>query len=325
LQNFCRRHFARPSGVLHVSGKVRAQEVAMTPQERKLLDELFDRLASLENAPRDPDAVAAINDGLDRAPNALYPLVQSVLVQDEALKRADARIRELEDELGITPEQPEQRGSFLDSMRDNMSERRGASGSVPSVSGRSPWNKGPVLPPDSPWNKGPIETGRASWNTAQPSDAPWQAGGPGPQRAAPWNAAPGQQPGGPGGSFLGTAAAAAAGAIGGSLLTNGIRGLFGGQQGKAQAALDPSAGAAAPGSSGSLGGGNLAREAGLNDIGGSNRLAAHDNSSSSQRAGLFDDAAQGGVEDGQDIDDGTFGDDFAGDFGSDFGGGDDTA
>src|SRR5260370_41774951 len=73
---------------------------AMTPQERKLIDELFDRLASLENNPRDADAVRAINDGLRLAPNALYPLVQTALVQDEALKRADARIRELEDELG---------------------------------------------------------------------------------------------------------------------------------------------------------------------------------------------------------------------------------
>src|SRR5688572_30853476 len=80
----------------------------MTPQEQKLVADLFDRLATLESAPRDEGAVDAINAGLDRAPNALYPLVQSVLVQDEALKRADARIRELEAELGIEPEQPPQ-------------------------------------------------------------------------------------------------------------------------------------------------------------------------------------------------------------------------
>ncbi len=58
----------------------------MTPQERKLIDELFDRLASLENIQRDPDAVGAINDGLRNPPNALYPLVQTALVQDEALQ-----------------------------------------------------------------------------------------------------------------------------------------------------------------------------------------------------------------------------------------------
>ena len=65
----------------------------MTPQERQLVDDLFDRLARLETVPRDATAERAIADGLARAPHAIYPLVQAVLVQDEALKRADARIR----------------------------------------------------------------------------------------------------------------------------------------------------------------------------------------------------------------------------------------
>ena len=105
----------------------------MTPQERKLLDELFDRLATLENNPRDPDAVKAINEGLGRAPNALYPLVQSVLIQDEALKRANARIQELESGLGIQPGQPAQQPSFLDQMRDTLFAKPASQGSVPSV------------------------------------------------------------------------------------------------------------------------------------------------------------------------------------------------
>ena len=125
----------------------------MTPQELKLLDELFDRLASLESAPRDPDAVRAINEGLQRAPNALYPLVQTALVQDEALKQADARIRELEAELGIGQPQPPQQGGFLDSMRDTLMgkrEQQDQRGSVPSVrSGAAP-NTGPGTP-QSPW------------------------------------------------------------------------------------------------------------------------------------------------------------------------------
>src|SRR6185312_6436484 len=77
------------------------REDTMTPQERKLIGELFDRLETLEDDPRDDGAVAAINEGLERAPNAMYPLVQTVLVQDEALKRVDARIRALEQELGV--------------------------------------------------------------------------------------------------------------------------------------------------------------------------------------------------------------------------------
>ena len=68
----------------------------MTPQERQLMAELFDRLATLENTPRDPDAEAMIREGFRRAPNAAYALVQTVLVQDEALKAANNHIQQYE-------------------------------------------------------------------------------------------------------------------------------------------------------------------------------------------------------------------------------------
>src|SRR5436190_12061518 len=102
----------------------------MTPQERQLIEELFDRLARLEGQPRDPDAERAIADGLAHAPHAIYPLVQTVLVQDETLKMAEERIREL----GGDIEAPQQRG-FLDNVRDALlgpdPQRR--RGSVPEV------------------------------------------------------------------------------------------------------------------------------------------------------------------------------------------------
>src|SRR5258708_5816260 len=85
----------------------------MTPQERQLVAELFDRLASLERGPRDPDAERAIAEGFKSAPNAAYALVQTVLVQDEALKRANARIEELEAQ--FAGETPHEGGGFLDS------------------------------------------------------------------------------------------------------------------------------------------------------------------------------------------------------------------
>src|SRR5437763_13506957 len=40
------------------------QERPMTPQERELIADLFDRLAELEDQPRDPDAERAIAEGL---------------------------------------------------------------------------------------------------------------------------------------------------------------------------------------------------------------------------------------------------------------------
>ena len=83
----------------------------MTPQEQELVNELFDRLAKLESNPRDPDAGRLIADGLRRAPNAVYSLVQTALVQDEALKRANARIEELQAQ---TAGESQQQGGFLE-------------------------------------------------------------------------------------------------------------------------------------------------------------------------------------------------------------------
>jgi hypothetical protein len=107
----------------------------MTPQERQLVDDLFDRLAKLESAKRDPEAMSAIMQGLRNAPNAVYALVQTALVQDEALKRADARIQELEATLGMNNE-PARPAGFLDNMRNALFGRQEPPprpGSVPSV------------------------------------------------------------------------------------------------------------------------------------------------------------------------------------------------
>src|SRR3954464_14794005 len=120
----------------------------MTPQERQLIDDLFDRLAKWESAPRDPEAAAAIARGLQRAPNAAYALVQTVLVQDEALKRANARIEELQQQ-AQAPQQS-QSGGFLDTMRDSIfgSSSRGSVPNVPPPSQSRPvLNSGQAMPP----------------------------------------------------------------------------------------------------------------------------------------------------------------------------------
>src|SRR5579872_1745866 len=98
----------------------RQRRATMTPQEQQLVADLFDRLASLEGQRRDPDAERLIREGLGRAPNSVYALVQTVLVQDEALKRANARIEELEQAAAAPAESG---GSFLDSVRNMMGGR----------------------------------------------------------------------------------------------------------------------------------------------------------------------------------------------------------
>ena len=234
----------------------------MTPQERQLVDELFDRLAQLENAPRDADAERVIAEGLGRAPHAIYPLVQTVLVQDEALKRADARIREL---TGADANAASS-GGFLDNMRQVLTGR-GSGTSVPSVRG------GASTGPDSRWNSG------GAFSTTAPS---------------------------PGGSFLGTAAASAAGVIGGALLLNSISSMFGHHGSRAFAAEPPPSGS--PWDNNSAAGSDLARDAGLNDIGSASRGDA-------RPASLFDDGASDSTDLEDDVDSGV-------DFGDGFGGGD---
>ena len=235
----------------------------MTPQERELVTELFDRLATLENAPRDAEAERAIIEGLRRAPNAAYSLVQTALVQDEALKRADARIRALEAQLG--EDAAPQAGGFLDNMREALLGRREPQrGSVPSV--RPPAaSQEAAFAPAAAWRQGPA-----------------------------------------GGSFLGTAAAAAAGVIGGSLLLDGIRSMMGTHHGAFFA--DPAQGAVPPSPWDTGGGGNLAREAGIDDIG----------RDPNARSSLFD----ASEDDAAGQDSGDFADN-SGDFGGgDFGGSD---
>lgn len=256
----------------------------MTPQERQLIDDLFTRLASLENSPRDPEAEKAIIEGLRRAPNAAYVLVQTALVQDEALKRANARIEELE--AHVQPQQAPS-GSFLDSMRDAVLGPSQSRGSVPNTGGsRGPvWNSGQVLNNagiNNPGNGGGYADPRNA-GYGDPRGAPGYGGGaPGFPGGAPGFG--GAAPGGGGGSFLGTAAAAAVGAIGGSLMMNSIRGLMGGNHQSLADGGSLGGGSKNPWSS-DQSSGNLARDAGVNDIGKSG--SGNDDS----RQGLLDKAS----------------------------------
>jgi len=228
----------------------------MTPQERQLINNLFDRVSTLETAPRDPAAERAIADAMARAPHAIYPLVQTVLVQDEALKRANSRIEELEAGSGKV-DAPNEHTSFLDSMRNvHPGREQGSPGSVPSARQNVP----PREVPTAPAAMAPTVTA-------------------------------------PGGSFLGNAAATAAGVIGGGLLSSGIRSLFSHRSGSEHS--DESRG-------------HQAGEVGANDT---DHRSDVDSEHSS--TGLFDDDADDPDFDG-DADD----PDFDGDDDDDFDGGD---
>jgi hypothetical protein len=273
----------------------------MTPQERQLVDELFERLSKVENAPRDPEALAAIEQGLRKAPHAVYALVQTVLLQDEALRRANDRIQQLE---GGGAGEQQQSGGFLDSMREAIFGQGQPRSSVPNVRppeapGRPVWNSGQVMQQ----SQSPGQYDQGSYG--QPYGG--QAYGGQPYGGAPT---------GGGGSFLGTAAATAAGMVGGSLLLNSIRSMMGGSRHGFGDAAGLGGGTEDRKPWGDQSGSDLARDAGINDIGSSrDRASSADRADDNSRAGLFDTASND--DDGHDDTD-LDSDDFGGDDDNDY-------
>jgi uncharacterized protein len=246
----------------------------MTPQEQELVDDLFDRLAKLENMPRDPDAERLVADGMRRAPHAAYALVQTALVMDEALKRANARIEELQVQTGGEGQQ--QQGGFLDNMRDAVLGRRDPRGSVPTVRSQATQPASAPLPYQSP------------------PEYP-------PQMPPPYPTGPAF---GTGGSFLGTAASTAAGMIGGGLLLDGIRSMFGHRAsagGHERSAFGSSGEQAAPWGSNATDG-DLARAAGIDSIGHGGVAEKHRAEADTALSDRSDDA-EADADDDSDFDD----------------------
>lgn len=189
----------------------------MTPEERDLISGLFERMRGMGSIDKDHEAEDFIARSVRQAPDAAYMLVQSVLVQENALQQAGDRIEELEDRVReLERGQPRAAapggGSFLGGLFGggrSQAEERGSG--VPAIGSRR----------DQSFD----ERGRAG-------GSPWG------QRAGAFGqggAAPMQQQGGGGGGFLRGAMTTAAGVAGGMLLANSIGGLMGGGASKAQA------------------------------------------------------------------------------------------
>jgi hypothetical protein len=161
----------------------------MTPEERDLIADLFARLKAVDSGPKDLQADAAIRDAVARNPAAPYLLVQTVLVQEHALKGAEARIAELERQLADAQQaaaQPGGGGSFLGGLLGGRASQ---------------------APTGGPWGRR-IEPGLAR-SAPTPSTV---------YQAAPAAA---------GGGFLRSALSTAAGVAGGALLFEGIERMLG--------------------------------------------------------------------------------------------------
>jgi hypothetical protein len=93
--------------------------------------------------------------------------------------------------------------------------------------------------------------------------------------------------------------------IGGSLLLDGIRSMMGHQSGTAHAAFDPTADAAGSSPWASSSGGELSRQAGLDDVGRATS-APSGADAGSRNYGLLDDSPGNDAQDTDDADDGGF-------------------
>lgn len=166
----------------------------MTPDEQRLIEDLFGRLSAQGRVAKDRAADALIQQQLRQNPDAAYMLVQTAIVYEHQMAEHEQRIQDLEQQLqDAASRQPSGSGSFLGGMLGGGARN---AGSVPSAGRyREPE---PAPPPASPWG------GRAAAPQAAPPQAP------------------------SGGGFLRSALSTAAGVAGGMMVADSLRGLFGG-------------------------------------------------------------------------------------------------
>jgi len=197
------------------------KEATMSPEERQLLQGLFERVRTASATPRDREAEALIDDESRKQPYATYYLAQAVAVQEKGLEAAANRIRELEDRVhqleaaGAAPRQPEQGGSFLSSIFGSQQSRQQAPVQQQSA------------PQSGPWGSRPAYEGSRGYDDNYRAPPPPAYQPPAQQAAAPWSGGnEGNRGPSAGSSFLTGALGTAAGVAGGMLLANSLSGLF---------------------------------------------------------------------------------------------------
>jgi uncharacterized protein len=184
----------------------------MTPEERQLLSTLADRVKNTPVQQRDYEADQFLRQLVQEVPDTTYILAQTVIMQDFALRNAQAQVEELQRQLSQRDNSGQRpgSGSFLGGLMGGGSQQAAppaqSSGSVPRV---NPWARSDQPPqPPEPY-------------------APPPGAGYGGGYGAPGG--PAMQPSQTSG-FLRNAAATAAGVAGGAFLFQGLSSMFSGHQ-----------------------------------------------------------------------------------------------
>jgi hypothetical protein len=97
----------------------------MTPQEQDMIADLIDRVQNTQLDEKDSDAEQMLQQGLGRTPNALYILVQTVLVQKYALDQAQSQLAQAKDQIQQLQQHPEPKHatSFLGNLLGRNQEQ----------------------------------------------------------------------------------------------------------------------------------------------------------------------------------------------------------
>lgn len=187
----------------------------MSPEERRLLTELFDRVKGVAGTPRDRDAEDLIAQMLREQPYSGYYLAQAVIVQEQALKATTERLHELEDHVQRLEAEA---GA-------NRSQSTGFLGSLGSLFGGSQPSQNLPSRDSYAQREGRLyddynRTNRYRDPEPEPAPSPWGRAG----ATGPWT----QQPstGLLGGGFLSGALTTAAGVAGGVLVADAVKDLF---------------------------------------------------------------------------------------------------
>ncbi|CAH3553618.1 hypothetical protein AI3045V2_1700, partial [Enterobacter cloacae] len=158
LQPILNKHFTHQTQVAAADKLVgihpgERKVIVMQYEEQQLINGLFERLkqAEQQNSQRDADAERQIAEFVRQQPAAPYYMAQSILIQEAALKRLQARVQELESELAAQKSKPSTGGSFLGGLFGG-----GKSNPQPDNS----WNAQPQQPPAQDYSRAPAPATR---------------------------------------------------------------------------------------------------------------------------------------------------------------------
>ncbi|MFU2318465.1 DUF2076 domain-containing protein [Rahnella sp. PCH160] len=174
----------------------------MQSEEQRLIDGLFSRLQQAESntAPRDAEAERVIQAHIRQQPSAPYYMAQAMIIQEAALTKLNAQVKELQ-----------QQNEQLQQQAQNAKPQ--STGFLAGLFGGGSAQPEPAH--QSSQGSQPIP-GTQAWGAQPQQQQPQYA----PQQQAPAQAAP-QAPG-----FLGSALRTAAGVAGGVVLADMLTGMF---------------------------------------------------------------------------------------------------